>query len=144
MISSPFTANKKWLADKWVDLAMREMQQGEKWQVRQYVQMDKLLEAYPHYQIFVAMLEYFKIAKQEKDRAEWFDFIKWCGVDGNIPSERMSKLVCLQKHFPKDEKIIEAKRNVRTFEEAWFPSGDVTAAANAVDEIIDGYMRKLV
>lgn len=143
MVSGPFTANKKWLSMKWGELAWRELKQIETWEASYWPKLDKLLEMYQPYQIFAAMLEYFKECRLEGKQASFpYQFVQWAIM--NMPTERMAKVMCLQKHFPNDEPLRRAYHDIRTFEEAWFPNGFVVSEVLLADELIDKYMRKVV
>jgi hypothetical protein len=144
VVTGPFTANKKYLADKWCEMARKQLQQGEQWDTGHYRQLDVLLERYRHYQLYAAMLDYFRQKKWAKGTAHWFDFYNWCRVDGNVPSERLAKVTCLIRHFPGDERLLDVKIKVQTYEDAWFPDGRMSTAMEQADEVIDNYMRKVV
>lgn len=145
MISSPFTANKKWLAQKWGELLKNELDVWKEWEARHWLDLDKLLEIYPNYHVYAIMMAYVHQVKREQNmRASWGGFINWTKEQSNIPSERMAKIQCLRKHYPNDDALVEAKMNLQTYEEAWFKDGAVTTKAKRVDELIDRYMRKIV
>ena len=143
MVSSPFGANKRWIATKFEYISQNVFRNGNKLQPLDWKAMERLWEFYQPEQIFAAILEFEKICAREKKYFSFFTFNTYCDNLGNVPTLRMASIVCLMIHFPNNKQLIQMYHDVLTYEEAWWPTAEMKAHVESLDAYIEEYKIRL-
>lgn len=93
VLSTPFGANKKWIATKFESYAS-----GNKLGPLEWKLLDELWNFYTPEQIFSAILDFKKICDREHRHFDFRAFKFYCEVSGNVPSKRLAEVICLRVH----------------------------------------------